>query len=93
MPWRSTAYEIVDTKLQSILTPAKCYDLIPSRKKTPISVNEMLAGPHRLSAYFGEEKCPLILPQILLWSLRRHATSLVGIQNKLTLACNDVVNL
>jgi len=56
----------MDTKLQSILTTASFHDLLPSRKKTPISMNEMLAGPHRLSACFGEKKYPLILPQIEL---------------------------
>jgi hypothetical protein len=66
MTRRSTTYESVDTKLQSILTPASCHDLLPSRKKTPISMNEMLTGPHRLSACFGEEKYPLTVPQIEL---------------------------
>jgi len=53
-------------------------------------MNEMLAGPHRLSAYFGEEKYSLMLPQIELWSLRRQASSLVSIQNRLTLVGSDV---
>jgi len=66
MSRRSRAYERMDTKLQSILTTASFHDLLPSRKKTPISMNEMLAGPHRLSACFGEKKYPLILPQIEL---------------------------
>ena len=55
-------------------------------------MNELLAGPHRLSACFGEEKYPLNLPQNELWSLRRQASSLVGIQNRLNLVCSDVVN-
>jgi hypothetical protein len=64
MPRRSTEYERVDTKLQSILTPASCHDHLPSRKNDPVSMNEMLAGLHRVSACFREEKFSLILPKI-----------------------------
>jgi hypothetical protein len=49
----------MDTKLQSILTTASFHDLLPSRKKTPISMNEMLAGPHRLSACFWRKEISL----------------------------------
>jgi hypothetical protein len=54
-------------------------------------MNELLAGPHGLSACFGDEKYLLILPQIELWSLRRQASGLVGIQNRLNLVCSEVV--
>lgn len=73
------------------MTTVSCHDHLHSGKNTAVSMNEMLSGPHRLSACFGEEKYPLILPQIEMWSLRYPANSQVSIRNRLVLVWSDVV--